>query len=128
MWSKIDFSEESAYKGCLKYPSVVRIQQTDCIILTGGCDNYTGEASDAAYKANITTVANFERIGSMANKRYGHCSVCLRGILYVVGGFDHQDTETTSPSTLVSCEKYTEENDTWGSMSNLIHPVAFAAV
>ena len=35
-WSKIEFSEESMYKGGLKYPSLVRIPGTESIVLTGG--------------------------------------------------------------------------------------------
>lgn len=35
-WSKVDFSEESFYKGGLKYPSIIRLGKTDEIILTGG--------------------------------------------------------------------------------------------
>lgn len=35
-WSKIEFSEESTYKGGLKYPCVVRIPKTETIIFTGG--------------------------------------------------------------------------------------------
>lgn len=35
-WSKVEFSEESNYKGGLKYPSIIRLGQTDQIILTGG--------------------------------------------------------------------------------------------
>jgi N-acetylneuraminic acid mutarotase len=48
--------------------------------------------------------------------------------LFVIGGFDHQDTETTSPSTLNTCEKYNDSTGKWSEVSNLIHPVAFAAI
>ena len=64
----------------------------------------------------------------MAFKRYGHCSISLGDYLYVIGGFDHQDTETTSPSTLMSCEKYDVNTNKWTNIANLIHPVAFAAI
>ena len=122
------FSEESHYKGGLKYPSVVRVLNTDTIILTGGWDNYTGEASDSVYKANIAKIDWFERTTSMSHKRYGHCSLSIGKDLYVIGGFDHQDTETTSPSTLMSWEKYNEETNKWTNIANLVHSVAFAAI
>lgn len=64
----------------------------------------------------------------MSRKRYGHCSACLKGYLIVVGGFDHQDTETTSPSTLVSCEKYNDNRKKWSPIADLIHPVSFASI
>jgi len=35
-WSKIEFSEESLYKGGLKYPSIMRLCKTDDIMITGG--------------------------------------------------------------------------------------------
>ncbi|CAI2385357.1 unnamed protein product [Moneuplotes crassus] len=127
-WSKIEFSEESAYKGGLKYPSIIRLGLSDEIIITGGCDNYTGEASESVFKANVSKVETFKKISSMSNRRYGHCSACLKGYLFVIGGFDHQDTETTSPSTLASCEKYNPTRGKWSNVADLIHPVSFASI
>lgn len=101
-WIKQEFSEESKYKGGLKYPSVVCFNHNFSIIVTGGCDNYTGEASESVFKAHVNEADTFTKISSMKNKRYGHCSVVVKNFLYVIGGFDHQDTETTVPSTLVS--------------------------
>ena len=128
VWTKTDFAEESAYKGGLKYPCAVRMDKQDIIIFTGGWDNYTGEASNCAFKANITKISLFEAITSMTFKRYGHCSISVGNTVYVIGGFDHQDTETTSPSTLMSCEKYDLNSNMWINWGNLIHPVAFAAI
>lgn len=71
-WTKIEFSEESVYKGGLKYPSVICLKDKGVIILTGGCDNYTGDASESVFKADINQVDNFKKIQSMKNKRYGH--------------------------------------------------------
>lgn len=128
VWSKINFSDESAYKGGLKYPSVVRIIDTNTVILTGGWDNNTGEASNSVFKAIISQVELFEKETPMSHKRYGHCSLSIGKDLYVIGGFDHQDTETSSPSTLSSWEKYSEETGKWTDVANLIHSVAFAAI
>jgi hypothetical protein len=71
-WSKQEFSEESVYKGGLKYPSVICLKDKGVIILTGGCDNYTGDASESVFKANVNEVENFKKINSMMYKRYGH--------------------------------------------------------
>ena len=127
-WRKIEFSEESRYKGDLKYPSIIRLNKSDTIILTGGCDNYTGEASESVFKANILHIESFKKINSMKNKRYGHCSAWIKDYLFVIGGFDHQDTETSSPSTLVACEKYNDSTGMWSDVANLIHPVSFASI
>ena len=35
-WSKLDYSEDSVYKGGLKYPSVICLKEKGVIILTGG--------------------------------------------------------------------------------------------
>ena len=128
IWSKIDFNENSAYKGGLKYPSVVRICKSDTIVFTGGCDNNTGEASDWAFKATIPNIDLFESIAPMSSKRYGHWSISVDDGLYAIGGFDHQDTETTSPSTLISWEKYNQGSDKWEQIADLVHSVAFAAI
>lgn len=64
----------------------------------------------------------------MKHKRYGHCCACINDQLYVAGGFDHQDTETTVPSTLVTCERYDDSTGKWTDVASLIHPVAFAAI
>jgi hypothetical protein len=71
-WTKIEFSEESVYKGGLKYPSVICLKDKGVIILTGGCDNYTGDASESVFKANINEIDNFRKIQSMKYRRYGH--------------------------------------------------------
>lgn len=127
-WSKMDFTEDSIYKGGLKYPSIVRLGDSDTIILTGGCDNYNGEPSESVFKAVMPDINNFQKVASMNNKRYGHSAIYVKGYLWVAGGFDHQDTETTSPSTLVACERYDAISDRWTKMPDIIHPVAFAAV
>lgn len=106
----------------------MRLQKTESIIITGGCDNNTGIASENVYIAKIDSADTFKQGASMKNKRYGHCSAYLQGILYVVGGFDHQDTETTVPSTLVSCESYNEEKGKWRKIADLQRAVAFAAI
>lgn len=116
------------YKGGLKYPCVIKIPQTDQILLTGGCDNYTGEASESVFRASVGQIDTFRKISSMKFKRYGHCSATIGDYVYVVGGFDHQDTETTSPSTLVSCERFDNTTGSWFTISDMIHPVAFAAI
>lgn len=66
-WRKIDFSEKSLFKGDLKYPSIIRLNKSDTIILSGGCDNYTGEASDSVFTANIPNIDIFQKINSMKN-------------------------------------------------------------
>jgi N-acetylneuraminic acid mutarotase len=76
----------------------------------------------------VGKIDTFSKVNSMKFKRYGHCSTSLGNFVYVIGGFDHQDTETTSPSTLVSCEKYNSKTGKWMTVSNMIHPVAFAAI
>ena len=80
------------------------------------------------YIAQFDTINTFQEAPSMRNKRYGHCSAYIGDTLYVTGGFDHQDTETTVPSTLVTCEAYNEEKGKWRKINDLQRPVAFAAI
>ena len=44
----------------------------------------------------------------MAKARYGHCSVFVKGFIYVIGGYAHPDTPESckDPKSLKDVEKY----------------------
>ena len=48
----------------------------------------------------------FTLIRPLIEARYGHCQTYINGIVYIMGGFDHEDIVGLPPSTLSSCEIY----------------------
>ena len=63
---------------------------------------------------------------NMLLKRFGHQSVYLNGLVYAIGGFNHQDTPHTLPVTLASCERYSVVENNWVYVSTMSEPRAFA--
>jgi len=64
---------------------------------------------------------------SMLLKRYGHNSVYLNGIIYLIGGFSHRDLPNEMPVTLASCEQFNVLENNWSYISTMSEPRAFAA-
>jgi N-acetylneuraminic acid mutarotase len=64
---------------------------------------------------------------SMMLKRYGHNSVYLNGIVYVIGGFSHRDLPNEMPVTLAACEQFNILENSWTYTSTMMEPRAFAA-
>jgi hypothetical protein len=64
----------------------------------------------------------------MMLKRYGHCSVYMNGIIYVIGGFSHRDLPNEMPVTLASCEQFNVLENNWSYISTMNEPRAFAAI
>jgi len=64
----------------------------------------------------------------MLLKRYGHLSVYLNGLVYVLGGFSHKDLANEAPVTLSACERFTVNAEKrWSHISALCEARAFAS-
>ena len=95
-WMHHYFSEESAFKGSLKYVSLASFGAQ--IYITGGCDNLSGVPVNSTYLCDPTnSLTTFTLHSSMTYPRYGHMSTMLGGRLFVCGGFDHEDNEQSMP-------------------------------
>ena len=56
----------------------------------------------------------------MLLKRYGHLSVYLNGLVYVMGGFSHKDLPNEIPVTLNAMEKFSVNAESkWAPVSSM---------
>lgn len=52
----------------------------------------TGMPSNLCFQMDLSNPAKFDKMMNMNRSRYGHSSVFLRGVVYVIGGYAHPDT------------------------------------
>ena len=95
-WAAIKYDPSSHFQGTLRYPSITKVgsqqSDSDLLILTGGVLAATGEPVSEAYRINAQTAPSLlYRLSDMFSKRFGHCSVDIKGCLYVLGGFCHSE-------------------------------------
>lgn len=58
--------------------------------MTGGVIAETGQPVSSAFKINTFTAPSFAiRLSDMPIRRFGHCSIDIKGSLFVIGGFCH---------------------------------------
>ena len=112
-WSSSKFSAQSSYQGWLKYTSICSLDSSS-FIMTGGCSIQNLEAVRNTYIFSMAQLTQFKSCEPLNICRYGHSSICMNGLVYVMGGFDHRDDEMNSPNTLSSCEiiRY-EDKSAW---------------
>jgi hypothetical protein len=66
---------------------------SDVLIMTGGVHVQRGNPVADVYKINVTNAPSvLEQLNEMHNQRFGHCSVDIKGTLYVFGGFCHMES------------------------------------
>jgi hypothetical protein len=96
-WAAIKYDPSSHYKGTLRYSSICKVGcsglnsgDSDMLIMTGGVHISNGEPVADAYRINVqNTPSIMMKICDMNKKRFGHCSLDIKGTLYVFGGFCH---------------------------------------
>lgn len=118
-WQQLQFDEKkTTFIGGLRYSSAVYIPGNK-IIVTGGCNSNTGEATGTCIEISTLNISQNKKLKNMNKKRYAHASIYLNGCIYVLGGFDNKDNDQSPQSTLKSCEKYLISEDKWVSISNM---------
>ena len=103
-WHTSKFSVQSSYQGWLKYTSICKVEQNNIFVMTGGCSIQNLEPVRNTYIFSLNNLNNFKSFSPLNICRYGHSSISMNGLIYVMGGFDHRDDEMNSPNTLSSCE------------------------
>lgn len=63
---------------------------------------------------------------NMLLKRFGHQTCYVNGLVFAIGGFNHQDIPHALPVTLASCERYSIVENSWVYISTMSEPRAFA--
>ena len=57
-----------------------------------------GDPVAETYRINVQTAPSIlTSLASMKRRRFGHCSIDVRGTLFVIGGFCHMDSKNSSP-------------------------------
>eukprot|EP00347_Sterkiella_histriomuscorum_P008359 403345403 len=128
-WAAIKYDPQSHFQGTLRYSSLCRVQNNqvhiqtddkDLLIMTGGVQAQTGEPVSNAFKINAQVAPSFMmKLSDMRVRRFGHCSVDIKGQLIVIGGFCHVEGSGQAPRTLSSVEKYSIELDQWTPLSDM---------
>lgn len=125
-WDIVKFTnEDSRLLGSVRYSSVTSIPGQK-LILTGGCKTSNDEPTNIVIEASANNVNKVKILKQMIMKRYGHSSVFINNVLFVVGGYEHIDrTQTSMLSTLKTCEKFDIGKNRWEIIAPLNHPRAF---
>ena len=112
-WMRIpvetDKITKDAFDGNLRYMSSCYVPPCPDakILVTGGCQVVNGFPSSAVCEFNLNHLRKPKKKRNMLLKRYGHLSVYINGIVYVIGGFSHKDLPNEQPCTLSACERFT---------------------
>lgn len=125
-WWTMQFDNNSNYDGTLKYLSSCASPDKK-IYLTGGCFTTNSNPSSICLELNTKTITKPLKKKNMLLKRYGHCSICINGLLYVLGGFSHKDTPGEIPVTLASCERFSILDNVWTYVNTMNESRSFAA-
>ncbi len=88
-WEKLILDKTSEYQGGVKSFSLCSIGLKT--YLTGGVMVSNNTPLQSVFEVNHGNMLVLKKKKNMLGKRYGHCSACVKGVLYVMGGFAHQD-------------------------------------
>ena len=127
-WQKINFDgKKSDFNGEIRHFGVTSLPNGRCV-MTGGCFIQTNEASKLCFDGATSEPTRLTKIGSLKTARYGHGTCYLNGFVYVIGGFEHRDSDSPVFSTLKSCEKLNIKTFRWEKVTNLNQARAFSGV
>ncbi|CDW81240.1 kelch motif family protein [Stylonychia lemnae] len=133
-WAAIKYDPQSNYQGTLRYSSICRVLhlnhilqiEQEVLIMTGGVLAQSGDPVSSAFKISAQTAPSFlTKISDMKSRRFGHCSLDIRGTLYVIGGFCHSEGLNQPPVSLNSVEKYQVETDNWTNAREMKYARAY---
>ena len=125
-WDVVPYTnEDSRLLGSVRYAAVTVIPGRK-IMMTGGCKTSNDEPTNIVIEIKANNINKVAMLKTMIMKRYGHSSVFINGVLFVIGGYEHIDRQQTSMlSTLKTCEKYDTRKNKWEIIASLNHPRAF---
>ncbi|CDW72222.1 kelch motif family protein [Stylonychia lemnae] len=117
-WENKALEKSSEFQGGIKSFSFCNIGQQKSF-MTGGVMISTCMPLQVVYEFNGANMFQSIKKKNMISKRYGHCSLVIKGNVYILGGYGHKDAPGENTLTLSQCEKFNLSANNWENISNM---------